>query len=209
MATSREANLRLEAQLSIAPSLPVYTVTAGAWVGNVATLTIGTHLLSVGNMVVVSAVSPTGYNGLATVTAIAATTFSYALTVNPGAWSSGGKVTDRVQLGLVDIPGGYDFFSSLVTNPYAVVLPARNTEWNGQQRHTDIQIAVNVWFGAAGDANLDFTAIEDTWVAIRNALRAGGASGPPDSMNITGPTPRSDLKPMAFLYEIEMSYPSS
>lgn len=55
-----------------------YTITNKAASGTVATLTVGTHALTVGSTVKVTGVDTT-FNGTFVVTAIAATTFSYAL----------------------------------------------------------------------------------------------------------------------------------
>jgi hypothetical protein len=55
-----------------------YTITNKAASGTVATLTVGTHALTVGSTVKVTGVDTT-FNGTFVVTAVAATTFSYAL----------------------------------------------------------------------------------------------------------------------------------
>lgn len=55
-----------------------YTITNKAASGTVATLTVGTHSLTVGSTVKVTGVDST-FNGTFVVTAVAATTFSYAL----------------------------------------------------------------------------------------------------------------------------------
>jgi hypothetical protein len=55
-----------------------YTITNKAASGTVATLTVGTHSLTVGSTVKVTGVDTT-FNGTFVVTAVAATTFSYAL----------------------------------------------------------------------------------------------------------------------------------
>jgi len=57
-----------------------YAVTAVSGAAGTATLTIGTHPFIVGNQVVVNGVTPVGYNGTYVITAIAATTISYANT---------------------------------------------------------------------------------------------------------------------------------
>ena len=79
-------------------------VTAGSWAGGTATLTIGTHSAVVGDTIVIEDVDPAGYNGTYIVTGIAATTVSYALAVDPGAWSSDGTVDTPLE----------------VTSPYAI-----------------------------------------------------------------------------------------
>lgn len=58
-------------------AVTTYTVTNKVLAANVATLTIGTHTFIVGNQVEVAGVDPV-FNGLQIVTAIAATTISYA-----------------------------------------------------------------------------------------------------------------------------------
>jgi len=65
-----------------ADSVQAYQVTNVALTSNVATLTVGSHNLTVGQTVIVNGVSGTGltiFNGTYVVTAVAATTFSYAL----------------------------------------------------------------------------------------------------------------------------------
>ena len=64
-------------------------ITAASWVGNVATITCGVQFL-VGSQVTVSGVTPTGYNGTFTIVSSNATQFTFALTSNPGAYTSGG-----------------------------------------------------------------------------------------------------------------------
>ena len=73
-------------------------VTAGSWAGGTATLTIGTHSAVVGDTIVIEDVDPVGYNGTYIVTGIAATTVSYALTPDPGAWSSAGTVDTPLEV---------------------------------------------------------------------------------------------------------------
>lgn len=65
-------------------------VTAGSWAGGSVTLTVGTgHGFNTSDSVVVSGVSPSGYNGSYTVGPINATQITYAR-ANPGAFVSGG-----------------------------------------------------------------------------------------------------------------------
>lgn len=69
------------------------TVTGGSWSSSVATLTFSTSaVFQVGDTVVVSGVTPSGYNGTYVLTRVSTTSISYALTSNPGAWSSGGSI---------------------------------------------------------------------------------------------------------------------
>ena len=70
----------------------VYPTTVTSGNGTTATITIGTHTLIIGDVVVVSGITPTGYNGTYTITAVAATTISYASTTT-GAQTIAGSVT--------------------------------------------------------------------------------------------------------------------
>jgi len=74
-----------------------YTGTAGTWSSSVATLTIGTHTVEVDDDITVADWEPTGYNGGYTVTAVTATTISYALSIDPGTATVFGTVLDAVE----------------------------------------------------------------------------------------------------------------
>lgn len=69
------------------------TVIKASWSSNVATVTTSTATgLAVGDTVVVSGIVPAGYNGTFVVTSVFANGITYALTPNPGAYTSGGTV---------------------------------------------------------------------------------------------------------------------
>lgn len=80
--------------VNITGDMTTYTVTNAALTSNVATLTIGAHSLLVGDTVTVSSVSlDSTFNGTFVVSAIAATTISYAKThANIGSATSSGSV---------------------------------------------------------------------------------------------------------------------
>jgi hypothetical protein len=209
---SREADLRRSAQTAIAPSITEFTAVSGSRADGTATLALNaTATYSAGDVVVVTGVTPDGYNGTHTLTSVAGTAIYFPYSVDPGAWVSGGAVTGRVQLGHVDVTeANKNFFGSLATKPYALVLPAKNSNWNGQLRHFEILIPIRLWFGSTGDANNDFTAIEDTWTEVRDALKdeASWTRSPPDEMSIIGPDCRTDIKPMVFMYDFELTFPA-
>jgi len=69
-----------------------YTPTGASWGGGTATLTIGAHSSSVGDVVTVTGMDPIGYDGQdLTITAIGSTTISYAVASDPGAFVAGGN----------------------------------------------------------------------------------------------------------------------
>ncbi len=70
-----------------------FPVSSGSWAAGVATLDIGTHSLTVGQLIQVVESTPSGYDALTTaVTAVTATTVSYLVAFDPGAWASGSAV---------------------------------------------------------------------------------------------------------------------
>ncbi len=76
-----------------------FTVTTASWASSVATLTFNTaHCWGIGDQVTIAGVSPSGYNGGVTITAVTSTTISYSLATNPGTYSSGGTATGPYQI---------------------------------------------------------------------------------------------------------------
>jgi hypothetical protein len=71
-------------------SCAVQAVTGASWASSTATITMGSNVINTGSTVTVSGVSPAGYNGTFKVKSSTATTVAYALSTNPGTYSSGG-----------------------------------------------------------------------------------------------------------------------
>lgn len=69
-----------------------YNISAAAWSGGRATLTIGSHNAAVGSAIQVTGVAPSGYNGSFLVTATTSSTVSYGILQSPGTTGSGGTV---------------------------------------------------------------------------------------------------------------------
>jgi hypothetical protein len=91
---------------------PRYTVTNKVLTTNVATLTVGTHVLSVGDVVTVSGVDSV-FDGQQTVTAVAATTFSYAKT--------NANVTTVAATGVVTVPQSNTVTNKVLTSNVATL----------------------------------------------------------------------------------------
>lgn len=82
------------------PDVLTYTVTNKALTSNVATLTIGTHTFAVGQIVSVTGVDAV-FNGVYAITAIAATTISYARTnANVASTAATGAASVAIHKGL-------------------------------------------------------------------------------------------------------------
>ncbi len=65
-------------------------VTKATWASGFATITVSSNIINTGSTVTVSGMAPSGYNGTYRVASATGTTMSYALTANPGSYSSGG-----------------------------------------------------------------------------------------------------------------------
>ena len=107
---------------------PSWTVTNKALTSNVATLTIGSHKLTVGSTVVVDNIDST-FNGTYVLTAVAATTISYAKTApNVASVATSGLVTqdsvllwDEYDVDKIDVGGKLTHFVDATPNPvYAI-----------------------------------------------------------------------------------------
>ncbi len=219
MATSAEALTRLQAQTLIATVIGGATVTGATWSAGSATVTIGAHTLVIGQTVVVTGISPAGFNGTFVLTAVAATTITYVVADPGSSYSAGGKVTAQVRLGLQEMYAAQNFFYNIGqtlsanTGPACVILPARNGPWDGQKRSFPILIDFNLWFGAAANTSIDMTSFEDTWVGIRNALGLKGnwtnGSHAMDECIIITPEARTDQPAPGvniWLYVFQMTF---
>jgi hypothetical protein len=77
---------------------------SGYWSGGTATITIGPHNISVGQIITVVAVTPAGYNcAVCVVTGVTPTAVSYSLTSNPGTFGGGGFVKEIGVPGFVNV----------------------------------------------------------------------------------------------------------
>jgi hypothetical protein len=70
------------------------SITSLTQTGGVATATIGTHTLKVGDKVSISGASPSAYNGTQTITAVTSTTFDYSVTGSPTSPATGTPVVN-------------------------------------------------------------------------------------------------------------------
>lgn len=92
-----------------------YVVTAGSWAAGYATLTIGAHSIAAGRTISVVGASPNGYNAVsAIITSIGATTITYAVASNPGAWVSSGTVRINQSLSGASVPAELTAWDSLL-----------------------------------------------------------------------------------------------
>jgi hypothetical protein len=68
-----------------------FTITAASWANGVATYTAAGHTFVVGDELTVTGATPSGYNVAdVEITAVTSNTFSIAMAVDPGTWTSGG-----------------------------------------------------------------------------------------------------------------------
>ena len=104
----------------IAPSSTTLTIaaTGASWASGIATLTFSaiTTALPIGSVITVTGMTPSGYNVTnAQITASSTTSISFAVTANPGAFSSGGTIaagttytpsTGAVTIDILAVGGG-------------------------------------------------------------------------------------------------------
>jgi hypothetical protein len=119
---------------------PSWTVTNKALTSNVATLTIGSHLLTVGSTINVDNIDAT-FNGTYVLTAVAATTVSYAKTAtNVTSVAATGRVTqdsvllwDEYDVDKIDVGGKLTHFIDYVSGTddpvYAICDDGTNAYW--------------------------------------------------------------------------------
>lgn len=95
------------------------TVSTASWASSIVTFTATVaHTFAVGNSVVVTAVTPSGYNGTYTITGVGSTTFTAALVSDPGTYTSGGTITKTV------VSSYLGAWSSFTAGPTTATMPA-------------------------------------------------------------------------------------
>jgi hypothetical protein len=177
-----------------APSAFTGTVTNKSLTSNVATLTVGTHALSIGNSVVVSGVDAT-FNGTYTVTAVAATTFSYSKVASnvTSAAASGTVVAGKTGAGnlvlatglngtankIIFAAGGYDSANSQMEivpdTKVSINIPTASTS------STTGALVVNGGVGIAGSVNIAGN------TTITGNLTFGGGSTTTSNLAVSDP----------------------
>jgi hypothetical protein len=131
-----------------------------------------------------------------------------------------GTVIDpnRIILGLDDFPANVDFFANLAPQgPFVVIMPAKQGDWNAQNRHYKIHVEIRLYFSIPADKSYDFTAVEDIWyggvfqavTAIANWNTAANTAKipPPDvPYSDDGPSVDPKRKPLPGLYVNTFSF---
>lgn len=123
-------------------------VTGISWAGGVATATTASpHGFAIGQVILVSGLSPAGYNGTVTVTAIPATTqFAFTLTGNPGAFVTPGQAK-AVSTG--GAPRNPRIATAIANAPVTIVASdtfdgtTRTTSWSFFSRRVSIVTATD------------------------------------------------------------------
>jgi len=82
------------------------SVSGVTWAGGVATFSSTTHLLAINDLVVITGMTPSGYNGAYRVATVpTGGSFTVPIASNPGAFSAGGTVTKQSQFGCDTVEG--------------------------------------------------------------------------------------------------------
>jgi hypothetical protein len=172
-------------------TLGSYTVTNKALTSNVATITIGTHKLIVGQRVKV-ALTPADatLDGVYAISAATSTTISYAKTA--------GNIVSASTAGTVS--GG----------PCLCVRPAR-TSFKMTTLTRTFVVVCELWFGFAANASYDFTAIEDVLYssllpALTTESNYSDVGPPMDVQEIEEPEIDKSQDPIVGKYQITLSF---
>lgn len=127
---------------------------------------------------------------------------------------------DRIVLGVPNFDANVDFFANLSPRgPFVVIMPARQANWNAQNRHYEIHVEVRIYFALPADKTNDFMAIEDlvygeifqavaaiaSW-NVGVGLNPTGIPAPDVPYNEDGPTIDPSRKPLPGMYSLTFSF---
>lgn len=179
------------------PNSNAPTVTAASWLAGTATLTLNTVPADVvvGSFVQVSAVLPVGYNGIVQLTAVntVAKTIQYLVTVNPGAYVSGGVLRTSAlpnpftsdNLGnyfFYTLPGIYtvQIYNLPALPGQQLILADQNVvAGGGSGSVTSVALSLPAEFTVTGSPVSASGTLTATWATeLANRILAGPASGP-------------------------------
>lgn len=128
--------MRPTARLSIYAS---QVVSNASWLAGVVTITVPVQI-AVGALIVVSGLTPTGYNGTYVVTSSTATTATYALASNPGAFSVAGTVAINDYAAPDDFGGIDGDFTYDSSNNAGNTIPVFNEEIIRSKRQSYVNV---------------------------------------------------------------------
>lgn len=190
------------------------TITGATWLSNVATYTTSVaHGFSVGQYVMINSISPSGYNGAYYITSVpTTTTFTVAITSNPGTYTSGGQAqiiahgvdgsfmdgctaTDNTWIGVEVSPqaNGVSLRNSTVENclNWGLYWGSGLSGITGNRIHDNGIEGIYVWTGATEYIPLDELDISNNHIYNNGKLQANKDG---ISINSNGNTPISNLR---------------
>lgn len=99
-----------------------------------------------------------------------------------------GLTASRIKLGYVSFANNEEFFNNLATDGFFLVIhDSENTDFDAGTLHGGYSIQLTLYYGYPKNADYDFTSIEDTYEALRDALIVqtnwDGISNGPDSIS--------------------------
>jgi hypothetical protein len=93
-----------------------YKVSGASWSSGTATLTTSANTVTVDDTIVVSGISPSGYNGTWQVSASTSTTVRFLMPTNPGNYVSGGGTVAWPNILLFNAANCYAYYQSSLPN---------------------------------------------------------------------------------------------
>lgn len=118
----------------------------------------------------------------------------------------------RNVLGVDDFGASTELFLDMVSGgPYLKVLPAKREETDIQAGTKKFSIVAHLYFGFANDADYDFTAIEDIFFPLVNALAlasnwTSASVVSPTDVSTDGPELKTNHKPIIGMYTITLNF---
>lgn len=111
-------------------------ITAAVWTNaTTTTFTATAHGFANGDTVNITGVTPTGYNGVFTISGVTANTFVVAITTNPGTYTSGGTIGS---------------IYSMINTKYFATAFNKDVDTTGTPRAFGIVVDVGTWSGVDG-----------------------------------------------------------
>lgn len=169
------------------PATTYFTGFTASWSAGTATInTSGSHGLTTGDVIVVTGVTPSGYNGTYTLLSGSGTTFTYAIASDPGSFVSTGIYYTTVLDGTVrwqtnDLETNIYGTTGLASNPYLDKLSRFVTElttrYIGKIHYIEVWNEPSFWDGTSGKPGNGFFKgyayhLVDMALTIRTAAKA-------------------------------------
>jgi hypothetical protein len=158
-------NFRL-AQVGPTGALPIVTaITAASWASNTVTITANNNFQN-GQSVIISGMTPSGYNGTFTISNVTPTSFQYTLATNPGTATVFGTASN----GVISTLNGIPTDTSTLAQPIYNAVDAYFTHLNGAGNALDTIYVSDRGSGFGQGSITKWSLVGSTWQESTVAL---------------------------------------